>query len=131
LRWSLPVLPYSLSLPRPPDMLSPPLRPSMQSLPRPPSSLSLPPRPMMRSAMFVPVMRSALFVPTIANFGLPAKPRHGLLPYFLRAMSIGTTVPPLGPWNGRPTTTSPRLEPDVDPRMTQTLLTASSTEPFG
>src|SRR3954470_18946060 len=119
------------SLPRPPDIVSPPVRPSMQSLPRPPSSLSLPPRPMIRSATFVPVMRSALFVPTIANFGAPLPLRHGLRPYFLRAMSIGTTVPPLGPENGGPTMTSPRLDPEVSPLMTHTLDVGTNTEPAG
>jgi len=56
---------------------------------------------MIRSAMFVPVIRSPLLVPTIANFGAPPPPRQGLLPKRLRATSIGRTLPPLGPWEGR------------------------------
>src|SRR4051812_3537429 len=119
------------SLPGPPDIVSPPVRPSMQSLPRPPSSLSAPPRPMIRSAMLVPVMRSALFVPTIANFGAPLPLRHGLRPYSLRATSIGTTLPPLGPEYGGPTMMSPWLEPLVAARMTQTFAAPSYSEPAG
>ena len=38
-------------------------------------------------------------------------------------------MPPLGPWNGRPMTISPRLEPLVPAGMTQRLRATSSTEP--
>ena len=39
------------------------------------------------------------------------------------------TVPPLGPWNGRPMMISPMLDPPVPAGMTQTLRGASYVDP--